>query len=231
MTLSDINTRVSFYIGSATNFASADRLLSLNNSIYEIETEIIKSQDGWRWDDSNNTDLPVATTNLVTGQSDYLLPTDNITVDRLEITYDGTNWVKVNRIDINEDGNPTDSSSVANNYSTANPFYQLIGRSVILFPTPTENVSNGLKIWGSRLSSAFTSGDYTGGTKSIGFDKNFHEAVAIKMSMDYCIANDMPRTGSLSSLWMSNLDKVRNFYGNRDKDTKYSFTSSNKDYN
>ena len=47
----------------------------LVNSWYQkIITMIFASQDEWSWDDINQTNFPIATTNLIANQQDYSLP-------------------------------------------------------------------------------------------------------------------------------------------------------------
>ena len=103
MTIGQIKTRVDFYCGKTTALSATDGLIALNNAVYEIETEILMAQGNWKYDDSNNADLPILTTNLVASQQDYTLPTELIRIDRIEVSIDGTNWYRATPINTTED--------------------------------------------------------------------------------------------------------------------------------
>ena len=151
---------------------------------------ILDSVDGWDWDDINKTDYPVATTNLVASQQDYKFPTGLLKVKRVEVTYDGTNWYKAEPFDINMRGKATDTTSIANDFSTAAPYYDAEKQSVKLYPIPSSNVTAGLKIWYVREPSEFTSSEVTTGTKEPGFDEPFHVMIALGMCLDWFIAKE-----------------------------------------
>ena len=54
---------------------------------------IWSSMGSWQWDDSNQTDLPQATTDLVSGQSRYTMPTSALTIKRVEIKDENGSWL------------------------------------------------------------------------------------------------------------------------------------------
>ena len=63
------------------------------NRVSSLVWHIIhKATGNWQYDDNNNTDLPFATTNLVLGQRRYTLPSDALTIQRIEIKDENGNW-------------------------------------------------------------------------------------------------------------------------------------------
>jgi hypothetical protein len=175
----------------------------------------------------------------VAGQSDYSIPTTTVKIKKAEITFDGTSWVKLFQQDEAENSLPSDATTISDNYSTSTPFYDIEAGSIIIKPTPSVAVTNGLKLWYSRFATAFTSSDVSTGTKTPGFDINFHDLVPIKMSMDYCLGKDMDRYNRLEKIWTkgvgSKAEGIRGaidfWYGAKNNDTQYALSSSNKDYN
>lgn len=220
MTLADISQRTNFYTNTTTNqYVAADRLVALNNAIDKVHTMILESQDEWNFDDSNKTDLPTLTTSLVASQADYGLPTSLLKANRAEITYDGTTWKQLQPIDKNEITGAI--SSVP--FTTSNPFYDIEGNSVILYPTPTANVTGGLKLWISRNVTAFTSSDVTTGTATPGFDRNFHEIVPLMMSYDWALAKGGANVNLLQGQIQDLEGRLRRHYGTKQKDRSYAF--------
>jgi hypothetical protein len=203
----------------------------MNTAVYDIETAILQAMDDMDYDNSNHSDFPIATNNLVANQSDYSIPTTTVRIKKAEITFDGTEWHKMFPQDEAESSLPSDATTIANNYSTSEPFYDIEAGSIIIKPTPSQNVTGGLKLWFSRFATAFTSSDMSTGTKTPGFDINFHWLVPYKMALEYCLQNDMNRVASLSARIAQGMEDLKKWYGKKNADTQYSLTSSNKNYN
>lgn len=187
MTLADINSRVTFLTSaSVTDYTYQMRTIALNKWFYQIQTWILQSQDEWDFDDLNNTTYPWATTNLVASQNDYALPSTMLKIKRVEFTYDGVNWYKASPIDISA----TSGSSSQTTYSQANPYYDVVGNNIVIYPTPTANQSAGLKVWFDRSVTAFAytseaSNDLLTGTKTPGIDVLFQDLLALGTSHEW----------------------------------------------
>jgi len=183
MNIAQIDTDITFNTGaSISEFTAADRLIKINNVIDDLHIQILQSQDGADFDDKNYTDsFPVETTDLVADQADYAMPAEMVKEKRLKISYDGTNWYKLTPFDINKVG-----VALKNDYfSVQAPYYDLHDNSIEIYPTPTENVTAGLQIWISRQMALYTSAEVTTGTKSPGFDRQFHKLVPLKVSWEW----------------------------------------------
>jgi hypothetical protein len=119
------------------------------------------------------TDYPIAFTDLVANQADYSFPTGILKVHSVEISYDNY-YYKAQPLTENQ----ATSSLEQVVFSTDNPFYQALGGSLILYPTPTAAVTSGLKVIYDRSFTLITSADLTAGTASPGFDRNFHDIIS-----------------------------------------------------
>ena len=87
--------------------------------------------------------IRLAKADLVADQELYGLPDDFRKLVRVEAGYDNaTDRFKVDRMDINEVGDPAYSS-----YSEANPKYAMLGEMIRLYPTPTKAVTSGLQMY------------------------------------------------------------------------------------
>jgi hypothetical protein len=233
MTLSDVQSRITFLTDANTNnFPNPDRLIAINTARDDIHLQILESQDEWDFDDKNNTDFAILTTDLLADQSDYALPSNIIKIKRVEITYDGTNWHKAQPIDVNEDSDPTNTSSIADNYSVSEPFYDIQNNSIILYPIPSSAVTNGLKIWDDRSLTEFSLSDLTTGTSELGFDRQIDDLVPLKASYDYLLAktNDKGKIDRIDKKIKELEDKLRKLYGSKQRDRNYSMASAFVDY-
>lgn len=219
MTLSDINTVISELTNSDTNdFANSSRVIYLNNWYDLVHASILQSMDEVDFDDSNDTDYPVMTTNLVANQQDYPLKAGTLSVKRAEITYDGTNWYKLSPFDVGETDLATNSTSITNNFQTNQPFYDIEANSVFLYPVPTQNVTNGLKMWVNRNVTPFVTADLTGGTKTPGFDRNFHMILAKGVAYDYALKQGNENRNQLKQDIAELMAGLRSHYGKKQDD-------------
>ena len=234
MTIADIDAEVTFNTNADTTvFTAADRLIKYNKYGRQIHNWILSSMDEVDYDDKNNTsDFPILTTDLEANQQDYSLPDGTTKIKRIEVTYDGTNWVKANPIDIDEITDPTDTSSIANDFSTDAPFYDINSNSVFMYPIPSTQVIGGIKIWIDRKANPFTSADVSTGTKEPGFDEDFHSLIPTLVTWDwefyklkdYAAAD---RTLQIASIGES---KLKKHYSSKQKDRRYAMGASDVDY-
>jgi len=191
------------------------------NSWYRKANQWIWEATGtWEYDDSNYTNLPIATTDLVDGQDNYELPTIAQRLDRIEVMNAEGDYVKLTPIDksqidvamsefADEDGMPE--------------YYDVIGRSIILYPTPDTTkvtLSNGLKAYFSRGVNEFA---ITDTSTEPGFDDNFHRLLSVGAAYDWAISKDIDNTSRINSLSNQILtfkEEIQKFYGSRDRGMK-----------
>lgn len=234
MTISEIDAEVTFNTNAnTTTFTAADRLIKYNKYGRQIHSWILSSTDEVDYDDKNNTsDFPILTTNIVANQQDYSMPAEMTKIKRVEVTYDGTNWVKANPIDIDEITDSTSTNDIADNFSEDAPFYDINSNSVFLYPVPSTNVTAGIKIWIDRKANPFTSADVSTGTKEPGFDEDFHYLVPLLVTWDYVMfkSKDNGEADRILQLVADGEAKLRKAYGAKQKDRKYAAVSSIVDY-
>lgn len=191
MTISDINSYVTFRTGADTTaFPAATRLYLTNRWYHKVAVMILTAMGSADFDDANRTDYPEVTTNLVASQQDYTLPTTALRLKRVEAKLDGSTWYPVTPFDLNDNAYATDTTSVARDFSVQDPYYDLTANAIKLYPIPASNVTAGLKIWYSREVAEFTSGEVSTGTKEPGFDEPFHVMVALGICYDWFAAKD-----------------------------------------
>jgi len=98
-------------------------------------------------------------TDLVAGQTNYALPSDLLTILRLEINYDDptddSKWQKISQADL---GNlPHEWYKLVKKHPKTKPLMDLFGGQVFIFPRTEENKTNGLRIWYIAKQPEFTS--------------------------------------------------------------------------
>lgn len=190
----------------------------------KVVTMIFASQDDWDWDDSNQTDYPIATANLVANQQDYAIPVSlsALKIQRIDITFDGTNWKKAKPLDVQSINNAVDTVNIGNTFSTDNPRYDIKANSFFLYPLPPVNVTGGIKVWFSRGPLEFATTDTT---KQPGFDPAFHSMLSVGAAYDYAIDKNLPTSPALQGKIQDFELRLKEYYGRKDEDLQWSLGS------
>lgn len=203
---------------------NADRLYQftrlINEALNRVVSVIFKSDGRWQFDDQNNTDLPIATTNLVTTagseQQDYAVADTHLRILGVEIKNANGDWVSIA---------PIDQADIMDNTVTdflktpgMPKYYDKIGNSIFLYPKPLAaavTATSGLKLRFQRPPSYFV---YTDTTKTPGFSSMYHRLVAILASRDYALIKSLDVAKGLSELAQITEDSLSEDYTLRNRD-------------
>lgn len=184
-----------------------------NRALDSVTTAILESDDRWEFDDTTYTDYPIATTDVISGQRDYVLSVSHLKVTRVEVKDISGLWRKLTPIDLVDIGIARDEYMKED----ANPiYYDKIANSVFLYPAANYNSIGGLRVYYQREPNYF---EYTDTTKEPGFAKILHRIIPLKMCYDYAVANNLSDKITVLSNEIEKKDlEVRRFYGRRNKD-------------
>ena len=201
------------------------------NAYYRrVNSWIWESTGTWEYDDSNFTDLPISTTTIVDEQQDYEMPSTAQRVDRIEVLDSAGNYQPLKAFDKSEIKNV----AMSEYYKTAGmPVkYDLVGRSIMLYPKPSTTyvtAAKGLKIYFSRDIDEFA---YTDTTTSPGFLVNFHRLLSLGASYEYCISYEINTKANFLKGQINELvGELKSFYNSRHRDQKARIKPKKKNYN
>lgn len=214
--------------GNATRLA--EFTADINLALDRVLALIFQVGGTWQFDDSNQTDYPIISTNLVTGQRDYSFTSDqngNLILEIYKVMVADPTGVfhEIFPVDVESGRAPTNYDSGLNVGGIPNT-YDKLANGIFLDPPSTYNSTLGLKIYVSREGSYFTSSDTT---KKPGFAGLFHEYLALRPSWKYAARKDMSiaggrlRNGSFTGLALDVNDMendIQEFYKSRQKDTQ-----------
>ena len=182
-----------------TTYSLADKARQANLTLKKIWFMIFDAYSGWQFDDRNNANLPIATTNLVSGQQDYSLPSEAFTIRDIELMpVNGTVFQVLQPLTqelINQYGLSEGSLFTSNGTPI---FYRPIGGVIKLYPTPNYSGTNALRVTFDRGISTFVPTDTT---KQPGIDSEFHEMVAVGMSLEYARRNSTSNFQFINEQW------------------------------
>lgn len=209
---------IDFLVGTnATTYPLADKLRNVNAYNYEVVTEILKAQSNWEFDDTNATDFPIATRNLVASQKDYGLPGGFLKLIRVEVKDSAGNFQKLSQFDETQVAQAL-SEFHANDGMPVG--YREIGDSIELYPSPSASdttLTAGLKCYYQRSLDEFTNAD---SSASPGFAAPFHRILSVGAAYEYAVVNQMAIARDLKLKLEELKANLRQFYSSRNREVR-----------
>lgn len=217
MTITDIINKTYFLTNTnVTSYPAADMLININNA-YERVVSLIMTCDGrWEWDDTNQTDFPIATTTITTDQQDYALAVTHLNIIRVEIKDSNGNWSQLTPISQSD----LKGTSLTDFLKTSGMpvYYDKINSSVLLYPKPNYTQTASLKIYFQRPPALYTSGEVTTGTKVPGFNSLYHNLLSLWAAHDYGVAKGIPNVNQIALDIQRQEEALVSDYELRDRD-------------
>lgn len=214
MLWSEINTLVTDLTNADTTaFPTATRLIYANAAQAEVSGDIIGCDGRWQWDDTNYTNRPIGKANLVSGQQDYGFDDTFLYVERVEIFNSSGDKFKLSPIDSH------DIDVALSEYQSTNgtPLeYDKVGASVLLYPAPDYNYTNGLFVHFKRKTKDIT----TFGSDSPGFIATEHMILPYKIAIPYCIKFHPERVALYEQKVREHQERIKAHYSRRSKDER-----------
>ncbi len=199
----------------------------INEALNTVANLIMTADGRWQFDDTNFTDLPIGTTDLVTTlgseQQDYSFDITFLRIQRVEVLDNTGAWRKLIPIDQTDiyDQSLTDFLKTPGMPA----YYDKQGSSIFLYPKPLATAvtsTAGLKVWFQRPPSYFTASDTT---KVPGVNSMFHRLVASLASLDYSVFKGLAVAKGLGDLVQSQKDALVENYALRSKDEHVKLTT------
>ena len=225
-TYANIQSKIYFLTKTnATSFPSSDMTVLANNAMDRVASLIMQSDGRWEYDDTNqpSTDqgdgtggFPVATTALVSGQQDYTFAVSHLNVKRLELKDEEGKWRKLIPID---QADVYDQSITDFMTGGGTPvYYDKMGTSIMLYPTPDYSQSASLKVFFTRGPITIQSSDMSSTTTKPGFNSLYHDLIALWVAYDYSMANGLPNANQLMVEIQRKEDALKEDFALRSKD-------------
>lgn len=203
-----------------TTYPLIDKANDCNEALDRFLFLAMTADGKWQVDDSNNTDLPVAYTDLVSGQRDYSIAASMIMIEKVVIKDSSGNKKIIKPVDISQ----SDSNFLAKNIvetpsgdSGIPVAYDKAYNSIILSPIPNYSYTGGLIVHYKRGPNYFTSTDTT---KEPGIPSIFHSYIAHYASYLWLVDKDQQRAARIYDLVLRDEQAITEFYSKRNVDDK-----------
>lgn len=175
--VSDVRWWCRLDASDTTLYPLADIARNANMGLDRVTALIQEHDNTFEWDDFNNTDLPIATADLVSGQQDYPLELSHLKILRVRAKDQQGNWVTLDPVSRHQ---LTDDQLAA----TGTPWgYDKFANSIFLVGTPNYGSTGGLELQFQRGASFFDNSDTS---KKPGFAAQFHRLISLYAALDYC---------------------------------------------
>ena len=192
----------------------------VNETVYDLTTEIMLMQDSFDWDDPYKTDYPIATTPLVADQRDYQFDSISfLKLKRVDITYDGTTWYRATAFDSASLNDPLGNEATIDTlFENSAPQYDPKAFGFWLYPrATTAEVTAGAK---ARIeySRGHTEYVYDDTDKEAPIDRPFHDLIAVGASLKNP-ALTTTQYQKLQVIWQEGKERMIQHYSQRNEDT------------
>jgi len=185
----------------------------INKALSEVFHLIFSSSGIWNFDDSNQTDLPVAKRDIVSGTDSYLLPDGITSIERIDIyDADGNTW-ELQQYPLYKITNGEADFLTGGGRPI---YYRLFGDVVKVYPAPNYDATLGLAVYFGRELVSFSSTDTTA---EPGFASPYHDILSLMASADWFIAKQ-PQSPTLVKLEQKLLQRradLVNYYRRRNR--------------
>jgi hypothetical protein len=181
----------------------------INNALDRFYAIAFQFDQLWNFDDSTNTDLPIATTNLVSGTGDYLFDSELLQVTQV-FAKDSSGIF--HELEPQDDRN--EPSAYITRVSGVPTKYELVGNSIILDMNPSYSSTDGLKVTFKRNGVKFTAAD---SAQAVGIPSLFHPYLARYASYQYCVEKGLKHSNAVKQLVMEDEAAIKTFISNRAK--------------
>ena len=237
MTIADLNQEIrDLCDADTTSYTAATLLRRVNNALEMLVGKIINADGHWQYDDTNYTDLPVGTGNLVSGQSSYSFSSEYLDILEVMILTTGDIYQRITPFDPSEMNQSWDewvgsaTGTIPNGFPQ---YYDKVGDSIRFDRSPTAThatLTSGLKVRFKRTADLFTSAQVTTGTKVPGIASPYHQLIAYMAAIPYCMSYKKDRV----ALYEKKVDEMTkdmiDFYTRREKDDRPVMTTEFEHY-
>lgn len=212
----------------STQWPTSRIVNSCNNYLDFLVGYAIGADKRFQWDDTNHTKLPIGTSNMASGTSDYSFLTDEqgnaiLTLTRLDMLLsDGVTWITLKETDQN-DPLFEDIALTQAFPSTSTPlYYDKIADNILrLYPTPNYSSTAGLKFFFQRTASYLAASDTT---KSPGVAPLLHRGFVIASAYDGALTLGLSNLQALGVERQLEEQKMIRYFTDRNNDIKKRMT-------
>lgn len=191
----------------------------INQAYKKVSTALLRVDKNWKWDDTNYTDFPIATIDLVSSQRDYTLPASTSggnasTLWKLNLVEIMDTAGVYHKIDLMPEGElETTDTGIPTQY-------KLIGNSIRLKVIPVTGsvtLTAGLRVTFQRSVIEYTTASTT---VQPGFMDAYHDLLAYDASATYLMPINTQLAVNYTNIFENRLKLLQKDYSNKNDDAE-----------
>lgn len=209
-------------IGEVSGSTSRLKALTadINLAMDDYVAMAIQASGTWKLDDTNHTDYPEISTDIIAGQREYTFLTDesgNAILDIYKVYAKESASGAYKLLESYDSDSETAESTFTDgqNISGVPAKYDKLANSIRFDVLPISNVTNGLKVSINREGSYFT---YSDTTKKPGFPGIHHKYFYLKPAFDYARRNTLTSYPRLEGELIKMEREIKEYFDRRAKD-------------
>jgi hypothetical protein len=204
-----------------TSYTRLQKTREVNNALEALVGQIINADGTWQWDDTNHTDLPIGTGDLVDGQSSYSFASEYLDIENIKVKDANGNWHILQPLDQSQIDIPLEDFLTDDSLPL---YYDKLGDTIKLYPAPAAAdvyASANIKVQFKRTADLFAYASTTAAdTQEPGLPSPYHEMLAYMAAIPYCMAYKKDRVGMYEEKIKQMTKQLIAFYGRREKDKR-----------
>ncbi len=203
-----------------TSYPLKDKTRRVNTALEQVVGWLLTADGTWQWDDTNYTDLPVGTIDLIEGQASYSFNDKFLEIEQIEIKDKAGNLTILIPLDEAEINQPIEMM-----YPSAGlpVYYDKVSDDTIkLYPSPTATVvtlTSGLKVHFRRTAHLFEA-DGSDTTASPGFASPYHVILAYMAALPYAVTYKKDRVSLFEAKIQQLKKELIELYSQRERDKR-----------
>lgn len=217
----DARQLVGLSVNDTTSLPTSTLLRSANHWKKRANQWIWENNGLWEYDDSNYTDFSIATTDLVSLQQDYSIPSTAQRIDRVEVLDSSGNYRKLQPIDKSMVGTSMSEFQDPDGVGGLPIYYDMVGNSIFLYPAPATShvtTTSGLKLYFTREIEEFV---ITDTNVEVGFLGDFDRIVSYGMALDFATITGLTERATQFEKQIADMRaSMQSFYGMRHRELK-----------
>ena len=140
-----------FYANTLNNvddFSDA-QITALLNQKYRVLQTLVLNNSFNNWEDNTLDGTGNGLINLSAGANNYAIPSEMISIDRVELNYEGDDntWVVAYPANLNENEFAISNAEEQKNGTSTEPIYWVRSGQVYIDPVPNQAITGGMKVW------------------------------------------------------------------------------------
>lgn len=195
---------------------------NINRGLDRYVSLVLQHDTRWEFDDSNYSTYPIGTRDLSSGTQSYTFDSEHLKIRSIETKRENEDeWDRLSPIDHQDIKIRSNSITDYLEESGIPTYYDLYSNAIWLYPPPSYDRTDGLKVYFQRRAEYFSTTDQS---KEPGINELYHEYLVYWASYLYAMPKRMEVANTLREEILALEERIKDDYQDRNKDWRPKMT-------